>query len=150
MKNDKDKISSEIIKDKLRDEGYKFTQQRKAIFEAMLENSDKHLSCDDIFDLVREEQPEVGIATVYRTLQLFEKLRIVSKVDFDDGFSRYELGTEAEYHNHHHIICLNCGKIVEVQVDLLAALEDEIGKSEQFEIVDHNLKFYGYCSDCQK
>ncbi len=144
------KITSNEIKEKLREEGYKYTKQREIIFEAMLENFDKHLSCDDIFDIVRDDHPELGIATVYRTLQLFEKMSIVHKVDFDDGFSRYELSPGQGQLNHHHLICVNCGKVMEVKLDLLETLEEEIEKEEQFKILDHNVKFYGHCSECQK
>lgn len=142
-------VDSKTIKKKLHDEGYKFTRQRQAIFESILANEEKHLSCDDIFDIVREDYPELGIATVYRTLQLFENMNIVDRVDFDDGFSRYELSMNSDKHNHHHLICLECGKVMEVKLDLLESLEEEIERSGQFKIVDHNVKFYGYCDDCQ-
>ncbi len=143
------KINNKQMKEKLHKEGYKFTKQREAIFEVMLDNFEKHLSCDDIFDMVKEDYPEIGIATVYRTLQLFDKIDIVQKVDFDDGFSRYELCTGKDEHNHHHLICVKCGKVMEVKLDLLETLEDEIEKNGKFKILDHNVKFYGHCSDCQ-
>lgn len=116
----------------------------------MAKNNDKHLSCDEIFNIISKENPEIGIATVYRTLLLFEKLDIVYKVNFDDGCSRYELDLGTEDHQHHHLICLKCGEVIEVKLDLLEALETEIEKELNFRIVDHNLKFYGYCSDCKE
>ncbi len=143
-------IKSSEIKEKLHAEGYKFTKQREAIFNVMSDNLDKHLSCDDIFDIVKMENPEIGIATIYRTLQLFEKMDVVQRVDFDDGFSRYELASGQEGHNHHHLICVKCGKVMEVKLDLLETLEDEIERNGQFKILDHNVKFYGHCSDCQR
>ncbi len=143
-------INSKTIKSKLHEEGYKFTRQRQAVFESILANKEKHLSCDNIFEIVKGDYPEIGIATVYRTLQLFEKMNIVDRVDFDDGFSRYELNMNSDKDNHHHLICLDCGKVMEFKLDLLESLEDDIEKSGQFKIVDHNIKFYGYCEDCQK
>ncbi|WP_353096721.1 Fur family transcriptional regulator [Tissierella praeacuta] len=139
-----------IIKGKLQKEGYKLTTQRRAILKTIVDNQDEHLSCDEIYNIVRKEYPDLGIATVYRTLQLFEKLNIVYKLNFDDGCSRYELSTDSENHHHHHLICLNCGKVTEVKLDLLEALEEEIENEGQFTIVDHNVKFYGYCSECKK
>lgn len=144
------KIKNSEIKEKLHEEGYKFTRQREAIFDVMVDNLDKHLSCDDIFDIVKVENSDIGIATVYRTLQLFEKISVVQRVDFDDGFSRYELCMGSAGHNHHHLICVKCGKVMEVKLDLLETLEDEIEKNGQFKILDHNVKFYGHCSDCQR
>lgn len=137
------------IKQKLQDSGHKLTTQRKAILNVMMEYKDEHLSCDELYGLVGEEHPDLGIATVYRTLQLYEKLGIVYRLNFDDGCSRYELISDSKEHQHHHLICLGCGKVIEVKLDLLDALEDEIEKDEHFTIVDHNVKFYGYCSDCK-
>lgn len=142
-------INIETIKEKLRKEGYKLTTQRRAILQVIVDNHDEHLSSDEVFVIVRESYPELGIATVYRTLQLFEKLNIVYKLNFDDGCSRYELSAGSENHHHHHLICLSCGKVIEVKLDLLESLEDEIESEGQFTIVDHNVKFYGYCSECR-
>lgn len=132
----------------LQKEGYKLTNQRKDILKTLLNNNNKHLSCDDVFNIVSKENPDLGIATVYRTLQLFEKLNIVYKINFDDGLSRYELNLGEENHQHHHLICLNCGKVIEVKLDLLESLENKIEKDGNFKIMDHNVKFYGYCKDC--
>jgi Fur family transcriptional regulator, ferric uptake regulator len=144
------KIDIKVYEDVLKDRGYKITHQRKIILETMSKNNDKHLSCDEIFGIISKENPEIGIATVYRTLLLFEKLNIVYKLNFDDGCSRYELDSGTEDHQHHHLICLKCGKVIEVQLDLLESLESEIQKDKNFTIVDHNVKFYGYCSDCKE
>lgn len=133
----------------LRKEGYKLTNQRKAILNTIIENIHEHLSCEEIFNLVSVDYPEIGIATIYRSLQLFESLNIVAKVDFDDGFSRYEIKENTEDHHHHHLICLDCGKIIEVQIDLLESLEATIESQEEFAITDHNVKFYGYCKACK-
>lgn len=132
----------------LQREGYKLTNQRKDILNAMYDNRHEHLSSEDVYDIVSKENPELGIATVYRTLQLFEKLNIVYKINFDDGLSRYELNLGNENHHHHHLICLECGKVKEVELDLLESLENEIEKEENFKIIDHNVKFYGYCNQC--
>lgn len=144
------KIDIKVYEDILKDRGYKITHQRKIILETMFKNSDKHLSCDEIFSIISNKNPEIGIATVYRTLLLFEKLNIVYKLNFDDGCSRYELDSGTEDHQHHHLICIKCGEVIEVQLDLLESLENEIQKDKNFTIVDHNVKFYGYCSDCKE
>ncbi|KGG81466.1 Fur family transcriptional regulator [Caloranaerobacter azorensis] len=140
----------ESLKEQLKEKGYKLTTQRRIILDVILENQGKHLSPEEIYEKVRGKFPEIGLATVYRTLQLFEELNIIYKLNFNDGCSRYELNTNNGDHQHHHLICLNCGKVIEVQLDLLEALEEEIEKSREFKIVDHNLKFFGYCKDCKK
>lgn len=134
----------------LQEEGYKFTTQRRAILKSIVDNHKEHLSCDEVYEIVSKTYPEIGIATVYRTLQLFEKLNIVYKLNFDDGLSRYELNQGMGTHHHHHLICLKCGKVMEVKLDLLESLEAEIEKEGQFKIIDHDVKFYGHCRDCRK
>lgn len=143
-------INVKDVKEILKEEGYKLTIQRKAILDAILENHEKHLNPEEIYNIVKIKYPDIGIATVYRTLQLFEKLNIVCRVNFDDGYNRYELNYNTEEHQHHHLICLNCGNVIEVKMDLLEILENEIEREYGFSIVDHNVKFFGYCSDCQK
>ena len=145
VKNDLDNF-----KNSLKKEGYKFTYQREAILDAIIKNRDEHLSSEEIYNIVSKDYPEIGIATVYRTMQLFEKLNIVYKLNFDDGYSRYELNLGTEAHHHHHLICLKCGKVMEVKLDLLDSLEKEIEEDGTFTIIDHNVQFYGYCNDCRK
>lgn len=143
------KINIKKYEETLKNQGYKLTSQRKIILKALVDHKDEHLSCDDLFKIISEQNPDIGIATIYRTLQLFEELKIVYKLNFNDGFSRYELNLGTEEHHHHHLICLKCGKVIEVKVDLLDSLEEEIEKNDNFTIVDHNVKFYGYCSECK-
>ena len=143
-------INIEQYKSILQKEGYKLTTQRRDILKAIINNNHEHLSSEDVFSIVSKENPEIGIATVYRTLQLFEKLNIVYKINFDDGLTRYEINLGTENHHHHHLICLKCGKVREVQMDLLESLESEIENEENFKIVDHNVKFHGYCYECTR
>lgn len=134
----------------LQSEGYKLTTQRRAILKVIVDNDKEHLSCDEVYSIVSKTYPELGIATVYRTLQLFEKLNIVYKLNFDDGLSRYELNQGlGRHHHHHHLICVKCGKVIEVKLDLLEALENEIEREVDFTILDHDVKFYGHCRDCR-
>ena len=143
-------IDFENIKEKLKIEGYKLTTQRMAILNIIIENKDEHLSSEEIYDFVKVDHSEIGIATVYRTLQLFEKLVIVYRLNFDDGFNRYELNMDSDSHQHHHLICLDCGSITEVKLDLLENLEAGIERETEFKIENHNVKFFGYCKKCQK
>ena len=110
---------SNTVSDKLKKKGYKFTPQRRAILEVIYGNPGNHLTSEEIYDLVKVKSPEIGLATVYRTVQLLVELDILSKLNLDDGFVRYELDTHDEdEHHHHHLICTECGKILEVKEDL--------------------------------
>lgn len=136
------------LKTELKDKGYKMTSQRKAILDVLIENDGKHLSTEEIYELVKKKYPEIGVATVYRTLLLFDSMELVYKLDFDDGCSRYELNKNKEDHRHHHLICMGCGSVSEVEEDLLDSLEEEILNKKGFVVKDHRVKFYGFCKKC--
>lgn len=139
----------EMLKEKLKDKGYKLTPQRRAVLNIIVNNQGEHLSTEEIYDQVRIGCPEIGLATVYRTLQLLDELSILSKLNLDDGCVRYELNMHEDNHQHHHLICNNCGKVIEVIGDLLEPLENEIEKNYDFKIQDHKVKFFGLCSECR-
>lgn len=141
----------DLLKDKLKETGFKITPQRRAIVEILIQHNDKHLSSEEIYDLVRENCPEIGLATVYRTMQLLDDVGVISKLNLDDGCIRYEICLDKnDSHNHHHLICKNCSKIIEVKEDLLDTIENEIQKHYKFDILDHDVKFYGLCEECSK
>lgn len=138
------------LKNNLKEKGYKLTPQRRAILDIIIENEGKHLTTEELYDLVKDDCPEIGLATVYRTMQLLEELGIVCKLDLDDGCNRYELVHQEENHQHHHLICMSCGKVIEVKADLLDSLEQEIQSKYNFQIKNHSVRFFGICSDCLK
>ena len=139
----------EAYKLKLKESGYKLTPQRLAIINAIEENKGKHLNTEEIYDIVKQRNPEMGLATVYRTLQMLDELEVVSSLNLEDGCVRYELYCDDGSDHHHHLICSNCGSVIEVEGDLLDQLEAKIEKEYDFKIVDHKLKFYGLCSKCK-
>jgi Fur family ferric uptake transcriptional regulator len=127
---------------------YKLTPQRKVILNAFMDNVKGHLSAEDIYGIVKSSNPEIGLATVYRTLELLADIGVLQKMNFGDGRSRYEFAQEKEHH-HHHLICLSCGEVLEFTDDLLESLETTVVGKTGFKILDHQLKFYGYCKKCQ-
>ena len=129
---------------------YKMTPQRQVILQAFIEFQERHLSAEDVFTIVRKRSPEIGLATVYRTLELLSDLEVLQKMDFGDGRSRYEINETNTPHHHHHLICLACGQVRAFDADLLETLETAIARKSNFLIVDHQLKFYGYCLACQQ
>lgn len=129
---------------------HKLTPQRRVVLQTLLENQDLHMSAEEVYSLAKEKDTEIGLATIYRTLELLADLNIVHKLNFGDGRSRYELCNVPYEHHHHHLICLNCNQILEVKEDLLQHLEALIEREHNFKIVDHRVQVYGYCSDCNK
>ncbi len=137
------------LKNILKESGYKLTPQRRATIEVLLNNQGEHLSTEEIYTEVRKTHPEIGLATVYRTMLLLEELGLLIKHNFEDGRNRYELSHPDEDHDHHHLICLKCGRVSEVEEDLLGSLEDIIVKKHGFQVINHKVKFYGHCKNCQ-
>lgn len=143
-------IDYNVLKEELKKKGYKLTPQRRAIVDTIIDSEGKHLTAEEIYDEVKKSCPEIGLATIYRTILLLEEIGIVSKLHLNDGCSRYELVHSDEGHRHHHLICNRCNAVIEVEDDLLDELEDEVKTKYGFNIIDHSVKFYGYCKQCQE
>lgn len=147
-KNKTKEFDVDRMKALLKSGGSKLTPQRLSILDVIISQEGKHLTIEEIYEIVRRTKPEIGVATVYRTIQLFDELGLVTKLDINDGVYRYELNHEEEIHNHHHLICNECGKVEEVDGDFLDGVEEQIEKEYKFKIQDHSLKFFGLCKDC--
>ncbi len=147
-------ISSRLdeLQTQLRDRNFKITPARKEVLAVFLEHTGRHLSAEDVHDFLREKQSNIGLATVYRSLELLREVGILTRLEFGDGRSRYELSSQdsASHHHHHHLVCLKCRKVFEFGDDLLEPLEADIVQKSGFKIVNHDLKFYGYCWECQQ
>ena len=152
MNENRQLFGLEDLRGKLSERGYKMTPQRKEILQIFVEHSDyHHMSAEDVYKILREKDSEIGLATVYRALDLLSELGILVKVEFGDGCSRYELNTaDPKLHHHHHLICLKCKKVIEFEEDLLDDLEEDIAKKSGFQILNHEVKFFGYCNDCRE
>ena len=138
----------EKIKEQLHNASYKLTPQREATVTVLLENEADHLSAEDIFLKVKERAPEIGLATVYRTLELLAELKVVDKINFGDGVARFDLRKEGAKHFHHHLVCMHCGSVEEIEDDLLEDVEKKVENQFNFQIVDHRLTFHGICKKC--
>ena len=138
------------LKQRLQEHRLKLPPQRQIILRVFLEHKNQHLSAEDVHGILRDGQLEIGLATVYRSLELLAQLGILQRLEFGDGCSRYELNTtDPEQHQHHHLICMRCGKVQEFDDDMLESLEKDIAEKSGFQIVDHQVKFFGICKECQ-
>ncbi|MBR6012390.1 MAG: transcriptional repressor [Selenomonadaceae bacterium] len=138
------------LRKKLSENNYKMTPQRKGILQVFVDYPEEHLSAEEVHEILQKEDFDFGLATVYRNVELLNELGILAKVDFGDGCTRYELSTtDPEVHDHHHLICMNCKKVIEFEEDLLEGLESFIEEKSGFKIVNHEVKFFGYCSKCK-
>lgn len=118
--------------------GIKMTEQRWAIIQAVGESHD-HPDTDLVAARAKEHDPDIGIATVYRTLTLLADLDIIQQHDFGDGRARYEIQTD----HHHHLIDVETGQIVEFRDAELEAIKQRIADALGYELIGHRLELYG-------
>ena len=119
------KKTEELLKQRLKEKGLKVTHQRILVLSVLEQNSGRHMTAEDIYELVSQDYPEIGLATVYRTLQLLWDMQLVDRINLDDGCVRYEIGHLLQgdtQHNHHHLICRKCNKVIPFTDDLLDEL----------------------------
>ncbi|GGD54263.1 ferric iron uptake transcriptional regulator [Paenibacillus nasutitermitis] len=128
--------------------GYKITRQREATLRVLFENEAEHLSAEEIFMLVKKNNPDIGLATVYRTLDLLNELDIVEKINFGDGVARFDLRSKDHEHMHHHLLCSECGQVKEIKEDWLQEMEVRLEKEFGFKVSDHRLEFTGRYHKC--
>ncbi len=126
--------------------GLRSTEQRRVIVETFF-LSPNHVSIEELLAKVRVQDPRVGYATVYRTLKLLAECGVAFERKFGDGLTRYELADDDSHHD--HLICIQCGDIVEFEEPRIEALQDEIARSHGFDLRSHKLEMYGVCAVCQ-
>ena len=134
----------------IKENNHKITNQRKAILKIFSENKDEHMTVDEIHQYIIEDNPEIGLATVYRNVQLLSELKILNKLKLNDGFTRYELISNKEEDRHHHLVCKNCKQIIEVKEDLMESIEQILNQNYDFLVSDHQAKFFGLCKNCRQ
>ena len=140
----------EWVRTRLEENSYRLTPQREAVVDVLIANAEDHLSAEEVYMHTRRLHTEIGLATVYRNLELLERLEIIHRFDYGDGQSRYEIKMgDEDKHYHHHLICQKCGKIGEFHSDLLESVEKRITEETGFEVSDHCLRFFGLCSECR-
>jgi len=122
------------------------TAQRRILFE-LIKKQESHFSLEHIFSEAKKSFPRIGIATVYRFLNILSKSRIIKEHHFREE-TLYEVETRQTHHD--HLICEKCGAIVEFTNEEIEALQEKIAKNNNFILSDHKLELYGICEKCQE
>lgn len=133
------------LEEKCADAGLKMTGQRKTILK-VLGDAEDHPSVEDVYDRAKKLDSSISIATVYRTLSLLDELNLVTRHEFQEGYSRYEVNTE----HHHHLVDLETGAVIEFQNDELEKLKQKIAHDLGYDLIDHRLELYGKKLDKKK
>ncbi|HUV75452.1 MAG TPA: Fur family transcriptional regulator [Dehalococcoidales bacterium] len=131
---------------KLSEQGYRLTPQRMMVLAA-IEDSDDHISAEEIYAQVITKYPHVNISTVYRTLELLKRLGLVTETDLGGGRVRYH---PADKGHHHHLVCQECGKIIDLDESVLSSLRSTLLREYQFSADLRHLAIFGRCAKCNE
>ncbi|MBP2634400.1 MAG: ferric uptake regulator family protein [Firmicutes bacterium] len=123
----------------------KLTHQRRAIL-AVFVNADAHVTVEDLYIMTQQQYPNIGIATVYRTVKLLCECGLASGFKHSDGAFRYEL--EKEHHN--HLMCIKCGRLIEDTDAEVEVLQNKLARKNKFKILHTRIEAYGICHTCLK
>jgi len=130
----------------LNSSGLRVTGQRAIILD-IIHRGGRHLDADEIYRRARKKEPRISLSTVYRTLQKFKDLGLVDAFYFDEDHHHYEAKNASE---HHHLMCLGCGSIIEFEYDLINSIRREVPEVADFDIKRTELQVTGYCSSCRE
>lgn len=139
--------TKQIFRSFIDSKNLRYTVQRDILIEELYINGG-HLTPDEFSEIIKNRHPEIGKATVYRTLKLLEEAKLISKIEFGDGRIRYEICTDKEHHD--HLICEKCKRSVEVIDPKIESLQKRLAQKHGFELTGHRLYLFGICKNCQK
>lgn len=123
----------------------KSSQKRKVIIYYFL-NQDKHLSAEELYNMLKTKIPEIGYSTVYRTLKLLVECGLAKMRHFEKGITRFEPVHKKKHHD--HLICTKCGAIIEFINQEIEKIQKQIARKYKFSVSDHKLEIYGLCLKC--
>lgn len=140
---------------KFRGGGHRITLGREVILDILAKANNQHLSADDIYLRIYPKHLNIGLTTIYRTLELLSNMGLVFKHDFGDGRARYEIAEGSMNQHHHHLICLHCKRVlnytdfIQDEIELLKKTEKGLSEKYNFRITNHLIQFYGMCKKCK-
>lgn len=139
------RLTERSIINALRRHGYKLTPQRRAVIGSIASSPD-HLTPAAIYEKVHQERPDIGLVTIYRTLEILAKLGLICELHAGGSCRSYTISAPE---HHHHLICSSCGDVIDFTGHDLSPLEKRLSRETGFEIEGHLLEFIGRCQNCQ-
>lgn len=125
----------------------KQTKQRRVVVSHFLQ-LDAHVDAEDLYESVRSQGHNIGLATIYRTLNLLKDAGLVEQQSFADGRAVYEVLKPGNHHD--HLVCTDCGVIVEFENDEIEDLQNQVALKHGFVLTSHRLELYGRCGECRR
>ena len=147
VENNNEEIIDELKKI-VKQKGLKYTEQREIVLNILL-TAKEHLTAEEVYNQIKKEYPDsnIGIATVYRALSFLEEVDLIASITFGTDGKKYESNAKS---HHDHLICTECGKIIEFIDEKNKKRQDKIAKKNNFRITSHSMQLYGTCSECQE
>jgi Fur family ferric uptake transcriptional regulator len=137
--------AKQVFNNYIKEKNIRFSRQREKILDIFLKN-ENHLTISEIYDLVKKIHPEIGFATVYRTIKIISDAGIAEEINAGYGPRRFEHKYGHEHHD--HLICTKCGRFIEVINPEIEKLQDNMAKSHKFKVLSHKLQIFGICREC--
>lgn len=132
--------------EELKRAGLKITLPRVKILSILQEPTNQHISAEDVYKILLDQNEEIGLATVYRVLNQFDDAGIVTRHHFEGGKSVFELSQKS---HHDHLVCLKCGKVIEFEDEIIEQRQLDIAKEHNIKLTNHSLYLYGECNDTE-
>ena len=130
----------------LKEAGLKVTSPRLKVLEVLKASPDQHISAEELYKLMIEQDEEIGLATIYRVLNQFDDAGIVTRHHFEGGKSVFEL---SDKHHHDHLVCLKCGRVIEFEDDVIEQRQLQVAEKYNIKLTHHSLYLYGECEDVE-
>jgi len=130
----------------LAEKNLRMTSQRELILKS-LHKQKKHVTAEQLYEVLKKTDSSIGHATVYRTLKLLTEAGIARELNFGEGSVRYEMNSDTDHHD--HLICIKCGSNVEFYDEDIEKIQKKIADDNDFELVDHAMNLYGICPKCK-
>lgn len=128
----------------LKEAGLKVTSPRLKVLEVLKSSPDQHVSAEELYKMMIEQDEEIGLATIYRVLNQFDDAGIVTRHHFEGGKSVFEL---SDKHHHDHLVCLKCGKVIEFEDEVIEERQLRVSQKYNITLTHHSLYLYGECND---
>jgi len=141
------KSAKTVLRQYLKNKGMLHSKQREQILDVFLK-TEGHLTIDDLYGLIRKKNPRIGLATVYRAMSIICDAGLAREIDFGDGVKRFE--HKYQHQHHHHLVCLKCGRAIEVVSPEIEKLQQRLAKKHGFTPVKDTMKIFGICRQCQR
>ena len=135
----------QVLNQYLREKGIRQSEQRAKVLEVFL-NTERHLTANELYEILRKRYPKIGYATVYRAMKVITEAGIAEEIEFGDGAKRFEHKYGHEHHD--HLICIECGKFVEAMNPQIEELQEKLANDHGFTLLRHKMHLFGICKKC--